>query len=548
MIKAGALERTEPSSAPGRSERPAGLAPRSYGMSFADQRGLTIGRADDPVEREADLMAENALSGLAPLRPLRGGGGVRRMCAECEEDEEKTVRRKASGSDALGGMRAPSAVSRLMAQPGRALDPSARSYFEGRFERNFANVTIHDGAAADEAARSIEAKAFTAGSQIAFAKGQYSPRTDTGRRLLAHELAHVVQGGAPVVRRDKAGSDALLSVTLALVQNSPPVFKATFEFEKSSETFEVKLMTGTKTLTGLRESTETISASPFYHRAGDSIPSGAVLFRLPDEDDAYLWFEANPGNKDVLVRANVYLQHHDPVTLSIVDLTKTVTDDAGDKGGAGAKAADKGGKEGGAPAPKYLEAEAWLAKEMLPAVKTALASEHPGVEAGTLISYRSVAIQKTEPDIALIQVNKPASKAIAGHVRVDRRKWVGQEAAARKRYASEVAAAVASRLIESARKERLSELDARNAEKSAGEAFPSWAIKLKDEVERKLGEIRKSALPGPVPPDIPDRRSALMGQPGTPVERSGGQPTARHPARDRRRCRMSDSHRPAGRV
>lgn len=482
------------------------LPARPAGFSAGERNpGLTIGRSDDPAEREADALADQALLGLPLLRPGRASAAVRRMCAECEDEEKKTVRRKATGGDALGGMRAPAAVSRLLANPGRALDPSTRRYFEGRFERSFANVSVHDGVAADEAARSIEARAFTAGSSIVFARGQYSPGTDAGRRLLAHELAHVVQGGAPVVRRDKAGSDPLLSVTLALVRNTPPTFRATFQFEKSSESFEVKLMTGTKTLTGIRESTQTLSASPYYHHEGEQVPkAGAVLFTLPDEDDAYLWFSTTKENMEILLRANTYLQRNDPVTLSIIDETKPATVAPADKSGGAGKAGEKGEK-GGAPAPKYIDAEAWLAKEMLPQVKAALAADFPSVQAGTLIPYRSVAIQKSEPDISLIQVNRPGSKAIAGHVRVDRRKWVGQEGPARKRYAGEVASAIASRLTEAARKERLGELDAQNAKKSAGEAFPAWAIKLRDEVERKLDEIRKAALPGPAPPDIPDR-------------------------------------------
>ena len=87
-----------------RQARPSlSLAPQSYGMSFADSgAGLSIGRADDPAEHEADLMAENALAGLAPLRPVRGGRGIRRMCAGCEEEESR-VRRKASGSDHHAG-------------------------------------------------------------------------------------------------------------------------------------------------------------------------------------------------------------------------------------------------------------------------------------------------------------------------------------------------------------------------------------------------------------------------------------------------------------
>lgn len=153
-------------------------------------------------------MAENALSGLAPLRPGGAGGGIRRMCAECEEEEGKNAirRRTLGGRDGHGGTQAPPEVSRLIAQPGRLLERSARGDFEARFKSSFDHVTVHDGPAADEAARSIGARAFTSGSSIVFAQGQYAPATDQGRRLLAHELAHVVQNGSPSgarpIRRD----------------------------------------------------------------------------------------------------------------------------------------------------------------------------------------------------------------------------------------------------------------------------------------------------------------------------------------------------------
>ena len=59
---------------------------------------------------------------------------------------------------------------------------------------DLSGVRLHDGRAADRASKAINARAFTLGSDIAFARGEYQPGTDTGRRLMAHELAHVVGG------------------------------------------------------------------------------------------------------------------------------------------------------------------------------------------------------------------------------------------------------------------------------------------------------------------------------------------------------------------
>jgi hypothetical protein len=74
---------------------------------------------------------------------------------------------------------------------------------ETRFGADFGDVRVHADASAERSARSVSAHAYTVGPHIAFAPGRYAPHTSAGRRLLAHELAHVVQqrSGAPYVAR-----------------------------------------------------------------------------------------------------------------------------------------------------------------------------------------------------------------------------------------------------------------------------------------------------------------------------------------------------------
>lgn len=76
---------------------------------------------------------------------------------------------------------------------GQPLPQSERAFFEPRFGMDFSTVHIHNGSKADVAAKQISARAFTFGSDIAFAAGQFKPGTPGGRRLIAHELTHVLQ-------------------------------------------------------------------------------------------------------------------------------------------------------------------------------------------------------------------------------------------------------------------------------------------------------------------------------------------------------------------
>ena len=87
----------------------------------------------------------------------------------------------------------PPAVSEALASPGQALSQAMRAEMEYRFDHHFGDVRVHSDAAAENAASSLGAAAFTTGNHIAFAAGRYAPETSEGRQLLAHELAHVVQ-------------------------------------------------------------------------------------------------------------------------------------------------------------------------------------------------------------------------------------------------------------------------------------------------------------------------------------------------------------------
>lgn len=148
-----------------------------------------IGAIDDPLEREAEQTAE-AIASNAPASPSGhdATGKIQRKSAAREADPAAHRKPAAAAVEAIG-------------TGGTPLSAEQRAYFEPRFGRDFSSVRLHTGARADAAAKGIGARAYTLGSDIAFAAGEHAPATARGDRLLAHELAHVVQQQSVTIRR-----------------------------------------------------------------------------------------------------------------------------------------------------------------------------------------------------------------------------------------------------------------------------------------------------------------------------------------------------------
>ena len=123
-----------------------------------------------------------------------GSSGSSGDCSECKK--KKTLQRRAT-SGAQAGI-APPIVHEVLRSPGQPLEAQTRSFFEPRFGHDFSRVRIHADARANASAHSVNALAYTVGCNIVFAPEQYRPATPPGRRLLAHELAHVVQQSAGI--------------------------------------------------------------------------------------------------------------------------------------------------------------------------------------------------------------------------------------------------------------------------------------------------------------------------------------------------------------
>jgi len=132
-------------------------------LAWGIQPKLAVTAPDDPSEREADRVADTVMRMPAPQ--------VQRSCAACSSGDGFTSN---WGS-------------------GNPLDAGARAFFEPRFGADLSGVRVHADAQADRSARGIDALAFTYGRDVVFRSGHYAPHSETGRRLLAHELTHVVQ-------------------------------------------------------------------------------------------------------------------------------------------------------------------------------------------------------------------------------------------------------------------------------------------------------------------------------------------------------------------
>jgi hypothetical protein len=165
----------------------------------AIQAKLAIGKPGDEYEQAADRAAEQVMRMPAPQarRACACGGG----CPRCQPAQPGQVaeqlRMKPLQLGKPSQAAVPPVVDEVLASPGTPLAPASRTFMESRFGYDFSEVRVHADARAAESARAVKALAYTAGSNVVFGAGQYQPQTRPGQQLLAHELAHVVQQGAP---------------------------------------------------------------------------------------------------------------------------------------------------------------------------------------------------------------------------------------------------------------------------------------------------------------------------------------------------------------
>ncbi len=141
------------------------------------QRKLTIGASNDPLEQEADRVADQVMAASAHSAVSGEPPHIQRYSWQASDRSEAV----------------PTSVDHVLASSGRPLEPELQRDMEQRFGHDFSRVRVHFGGAAEHSAKDVDANAYTVGHNIVFGAGRFEPGTHEGRRLIAHELTHVVQ-------------------------------------------------------------------------------------------------------------------------------------------------------------------------------------------------------------------------------------------------------------------------------------------------------------------------------------------------------------------
>jgi hypothetical protein len=113
------------------------------------------------------------------------------LTGSCDNCQKKNLQRRSANQTEISEV--PPIVHEVLRSPGRSLDSDTREFMESRIGHDFSQVRIHTDDRAAKSAKSLNALAYIAGSDVVFGATQYAPQTSSGKRLIAHELAHTIQ-------------------------------------------------------------------------------------------------------------------------------------------------------------------------------------------------------------------------------------------------------------------------------------------------------------------------------------------------------------------
>lgn len=118
-----------------------------------------------------------------------------------------------------------SIIKDVLNSSGQPMDSETRSFFEPRFGQDLSNVRVHTGGRAAQSAKAVNASAYTVGNDIVFNENQFNPQSETGRTLLAHELAHTIQQNGKINRQESPDAgvrDAGVPIPAGVPMPDPP--------------------------------------------------------------------------------------------------------------------------------------------------------------------------------------------------------------------------------------------------------------------------------------------------------------------------------------
>lgn len=219
---------------------------------------------DRPERAEPDLLGRAAVAGRPDVLGTAGLLGLQRAVGNAAAgtlvEEERSPVLDVVGK---GG--------------GSPLDLDTRADMESRIGADFSDVRVHTDGAANSSARSVNAQAYTVGSDIVFQSGNYDPGSDSGKHMLAHELTHVVQQrSGPVDGTDAGGgvqvSDPSDRFEREAVANADRVMSqpAAGPAAASAQTFVQRCSCGGEHEGGGQEGAESATAQTFVQREGDA--------------------------------------------------------------------------------------------------------------------------------------------------------------------------------------------------------------------------------------------------------------------------------------
>ncbi len=235
------------------------------------QRKLTIGASNDPLELEADQIADrvmaaspNSVVSSAPL-------SIQRFTGQTVGQAE---------------MVAPASVESVLSSPGSPLEPGLQEDMSQRFGHDFSRVRVHTGDDAARSARDVNAKAYTLGQNIVFGAGQFSPKTQIGQRLIAHELSHVLQQSSSLIPRqiqampdDKKNTEKSKTFPFKIfIDHDMDADELTHEFVKQYYNYDSEAQIQTKL--SLWKNTSNLGAKPDDVKRGFIIASITQMYQM----------------------------------------------------------------------------------------------------------------------------------------------------------------------------------------------------------------------------------------------------------------------------